>query len=81
VVRDDIPGRKSAPEDYRSLTATSPFRHPPQTKENNTMKALHTPGRFSTVPKGLLRPFHLDFSEIMAKIRSFNILKVQLFCQ
>jgi hypothetical protein len=45
------------------------------------MKALHTPGRFSTVPKGLLRPFHLDFSEIMAKIRPFNTLEVQLFCQ
>jgi hypothetical protein len=45
------------------------------------MKALLTPGRFSTVPQGLLRPFHLDFSEIMAKISLFNVLKVQFFCQ
>jgi hypothetical protein len=41
------------------------------------MKALLTPGRFSTVPQGLLRPFHLDFSEIMAKIILFNMLKAQ----
>jgi hypothetical protein len=45
------------------------------------MKALHAPGRFSTVSQGLLRPFHLDFSEIMAKISLFNILKMQFFCQ
>jgi hypothetical protein len=79
VVRDDIPGRKGSAEDFRNLTATLPFRHPLQAKECNTMKALLTPGRFSTVPQGLLRPFHLDFSEIMAKIILFNILKVQFF--
>jgi hypothetical protein len=77
VVRDDIPGRKGSPEDLSNLTATLPFRHPFQAKESNTMKALLKPGRFSTVPQGLLRLFHLDFSEIMAKIRLFNILKAQ----
>jgi hypothetical protein len=45
------------------------------------MKALLTQERFSTVPQGLLRPFHLDFLEIMAKISLFNILKAQYFCQ
>jgi hypothetical protein len=43
------------------------------------MKALLTPGRFSTVPQGLLHPFHLDFSEIMDKIALCNILKAQSF--
>jgi hypothetical protein len=39
------------------------------------MKALLTPGRLSTVPQGLLRPFHLDFSQIMSKIILFKLNK------
>jgi hypothetical protein len=45
------------------------------------MKAPLPPGRFSTFPQGLLRPFHLDFSEIMAKIVLVNVLNPQFVCR
>jgi hypothetical protein len=36
------------------------------------IKARSAPGQLSTVTQGLLRPFHLDFSQIMAKIVPFK---------
>ena len=39
------------------------------------MKALPASGRLSTVSQGLLRPFQLDFSQIMAKISLFELIK------
>jgi len=73
AVRDNIRERKTAPESYRKPTATWPFRH--LCKGCLKTKALPALGWLSIVSHGLLRPFQLDFSQIMAKIRLFEITK------
>jgi len=73
AVHDNIRERKTASEGYRNLTATWPFRHLP--KGCHTMKALPALGRLSTVSNGWLRPFQLDFSQIVAKINLFRMTK------
>jgi hypothetical protein len=70
ALRDDIPGRKGAPEGYRQRIATIPFRHVP--KGGKSIKLRLKPGRLPTVSKGFLRPLCLDFLQIMAKINPLN---------